>query len=134
MMSFRGGRLRDLQLSLGTVWLATDIAEAKGRQALYTRQSPQVLEALRAMALVESVASSNRIEGVTVRPPIGPPLCAGRWKHRVISAKSKPRHGCGAAWPSMSRDPFFVRGVLRTPRLGASPATRLVSSCPCRSG
>src|SRR5262249_30657326 len=68
MMSFRGGRLHDLQLPLGTVWLATDIAEAKGRQALYTRQSPQILEALQAMALVESVASSNRIEGVTVRP------------------------------------------------------------------
>jgi hypothetical protein len=44
----------------------SDIAEAKGRQELYTKQAPQILKALREMALLESVESSNRIEGVTV--------------------------------------------------------------------
>ena len=65
MMTFRKG-LRDFKLPLSTVWLMSDIAEAKGRQELYTKQAPQMLKALREMAMVESVESSNRIEGVTV--------------------------------------------------------------------
>ncbi len=66
MMTFRDHRLRDLAVPMGTNWLLNDLAEAKGKQELYTRQSPQVLNALREMALVQSVESSNRIEGVTV--------------------------------------------------------------------
>ena len=66
MMTFRNHRLRDLTVPMGTNWLLNDLAEAKGKQELYTRQSPQVLKALREMALVQSVESSNRIEGVTV--------------------------------------------------------------------
>jgi Fic family protein len=44
----------------------TDLAEARGRQELYTRQSPQKLKALKEHALIESAVSSNRIEGITV--------------------------------------------------------------------
>lgn len=66
MMTFRNHRLRDLTVPMGTNWLLNDLAEAKGKQELYTRQSPQALKALREMALVQSVESSNRIEGVTV--------------------------------------------------------------------
>ena len=40
MMTFRNHRLRDLTLPASTTWLLTDITEAKGRQELYTRQSP----------------------------------------------------------------------------------------------
>jgi Fic family protein len=67
-MTFRGGRLTHQTLPLGTVWLMTDISEARGRQDLYTRQAPQLLKALRDTALIQSVESSNRIEGVTVAP------------------------------------------------------------------
>lgn len=66
MMSFRGRRLQDTKLPLGTVWLLETLAEAKGRQQLFEKQSPQVLKTLREMALIESTESSNRIEGVTV--------------------------------------------------------------------
>ncbi len=76
MMTFRRG-LRDFKLPMSTVWLLSDIAEAKGRQALYTKQSPQILKALREMAMVESVESSNRIEGVTVAPDRLRPLVLG---------------------------------------------------------
>ena len=55
MTSFRGGRLGKLALPTGTVWLLTEIAEAKGRQELYARQAPQLLKALREAALVQSV-------------------------------------------------------------------------------
>jgi Fic family protein len=77
MNSFRNHRLRDFAVPMSTNWLLNDLAEAKGKQALYTRQSPQVLKALREMALVQSVESSNRIEGVTVAADRLRPLVLG---------------------------------------------------------
>jgi Fic family protein len=47
-------------------WYLGAIAEAKGRQDLFTRQSPQRLKALREHALIQSAVSSNRIEGITI--------------------------------------------------------------------
>lgn len=41
------------------------LAEYRGKQALFARQSPQVLESLRQVAMVESGESSNRLEGIT---------------------------------------------------------------------
>src|SRR5262245_30450874 len=82
MMSFRSGHLANLSLPLSSVWLLTDIAEAKGRQDLYTRQAPRLLEALRETALVQSVESSNRIEGVTVAPDRLRPLVLENAKPR----------------------------------------------------
>ena len=49
-----------------TSWYLADLAEAKGRQELFTRQTPQKLKVLREHALIESAISSNRIEGVEV--------------------------------------------------------------------
>jgi len=49
-----------------TAWYLSDIAEAKGKQELFTKQSPQRLKVLREHALIESAVSSNRIEGVEV--------------------------------------------------------------------
>ncbi len=77
MMTFRNHRLRDFSVPMSTNWLLNDLAEAKGKQELYTRQSPQILKALREMALVQSVESSNRIEGVTVAPDRLRPLVLG---------------------------------------------------------
>ena len=50
---------------------------------LYQRQSPQVLETLRQVAMIQSTESSNRIEGVTAPP------------HRIrslVQLKSTPRN------------------------------------------
>lgn len=47
-------------------WHLADLGEARGKQELFTKQSPQRLKVLREHALIESVVSSNRIEGVTV--------------------------------------------------------------------
>ena len=82
MNSFRNHRLRDHTLPMSTAWLLNDIAEAKGKQELYTRQSPQVLKALREMALIQSTESSNRIEGVTVAADRLRPLVLGSTKPR----------------------------------------------------
>jgi Fic family protein len=77
MMTFRNHRLRDFAVPMSTNWLLNDLAEAKGKQELYTRQSPQVLKVRREMALVQNVESSNRIEGVTVAPDRLRPLVLG---------------------------------------------------------
>jgi Fic family protein len=49
-----------------TSWYLADLGEAKGKQELFTKQSPQKLKVLREHALIESAVSSNRIEGVVV--------------------------------------------------------------------
>ena len=47
-------------------WYLADLGEARGKQELFIKQSPQRLKVLREHALIESAVSSNRIEGVTI--------------------------------------------------------------------
>jgi len=73
----------------GTAWYLGDLGEARGKQELFTRQAPQRLKTLREHALIESVVSSNRIEGVTVEPGrvreliLGQPLLRDRDEEEV---------------------------------------------------
>ena len=66
MMTLRQLAAEPPTLPTQTTWYLTDLAEARGKQELFTRQSPQKLKALREHALIESAVSSNRIEGVEV--------------------------------------------------------------------
>jgi Fic family protein len=54
------------------------LGEYRGRQELFRKQSPEVLETLKHVAMVQSVESSNRIEGVTVAADRLEPLVAKR--------------------------------------------------------
>ncbi len=63
MKSFESGQIHQ-PVSQGLVRSVRLLGEFKGRQALYAQQTPQVLEALRQAAVVQSTESSNRIEGV----------------------------------------------------------------------
>jgi len=98
MMSFRGTRLMDMRLPLGTVWLMESLAESKGHQRLYEMQSPQVLKALREMALVESAESSNRIEGVTVERERLRPLVLGNTRPRDRSEQEVLGYRMALSW------------------------------------
>ena len=51
---------------LSAAWLLEEIAEKRGHQDLFTRQSPEQLKRLREHAMIESAVASNRIEGVEV--------------------------------------------------------------------
>lgn len=42
------------------------LGEYRGKQELFTRQTPQVLETLKQVAIIQSTESSNRIEGIVV--------------------------------------------------------------------
>jgi Fic family protein len=78
MRSFRDNRLRDHEMPLSTAWLLSDIAEYRGKQGLLAAgQSAETLRALRDSATIQSVESSNRIEGVTVPPKRLRALVAG---------------------------------------------------------
>ena len=82
MLTLRAERLNETTIPLSTGWLLSACTEAKGKQDLWMKQKPEVLEALREQAIVQSVESSNRIEGVTV--------AAGRLRP-VVLGQSKPR-------------------------------------------
>ena len=72
----------NIELPLSAVWLTNSIAEYKGKQELYAKQSPQILKTLFETALIESAESSNRIEGVTVDRARLKPLIIGHSKPR----------------------------------------------------
>ena len=55
-----------LVIPASTAWYLDTLGEFRGKQELYTRQSPQKLKVLREHALIESAVSSNRIEGVSL--------------------------------------------------------------------
>jgi Fic family protein len=63
--SFGPDYLENLPVPMSTVNAVRLLGEYKGRQQLFERQSPQALRALREVARVQSIESSNRIEGVT---------------------------------------------------------------------
>ena len=68
-MGSLSGLTREPRVVPGAIaWFLSDLGEARGKQELFTRQSPEKLEALRRHALVESAVSSNRIEGVEIEP------------------------------------------------------------------
>ena len=125
MMSYRNHRFRDFVLPMSTVWLLNDIAEARGKQELYTRQSPQILKALREMALIQSAESSNRIEGVTVAPDRLQPLVLGRARPRDRSEQEVFGY-------RRALNEIHTRARLRVPCGPTSACTSCLQNC--RSG
>ena len=98
MMSFRGNRFENIKLPLSIVWLLETLAESKGRQQLYEKQSPQMLRSLREMALIESAESSNRIEGVTVERNRLRPLVIGNIRPRDRSEEEIVGYRMAVNW------------------------------------
>jgi hypothetical protein len=82
MLTLRPDKLAAATIPVSTGWLLGDFMEAKGKQDLWIRQKPEVLEVLREQAIIQSAESSNRIEGVTIP--------ADRLRP-VVLGKSKPR-------------------------------------------
>lgn len=66
MMTLRQFETPPKSVPAATSWYLSDLGEARGKQELFTKQSPQKLKVLREHALIESTVSSNRIEGVEV--------------------------------------------------------------------
>ncbi len=82
MKSFAHDYLAETPVSQALLMSVRALGEFRGRQALYAEQSPEVMETLRRVAVVQSTESSNRIEGITV--------AAGRVE-ALVTRKVKPR-------------------------------------------
>lgn len=80
MRSFEHDTLLEAPISHGLLMAVRGLGEFRGRQVLYARQSPEVLETLRRVAIIQSTESSNRIEGVTVAADRLEPLVARKVK------------------------------------------------------
>ena len=66
MMTLRQLSVEHETIPTTTSWYLAELGEARGKQELFIKQSPQKLKVLREHALIESAVSSNRIEGVEV--------------------------------------------------------------------
>ncbi len=77
MHSFHPDRLNHALVPAGTAWLMGACMEARGKQKLWRQRSPELLEALRELSIVQSAESSNRIEGVVVSKDRLRPLILG---------------------------------------------------------
>jgi Fic family protein len=63
--SFKPGFIESQPITQSLLQTIRAIGEYKGRERLYEQQSPQVLNALKQEAVIESTESSNRLEGIT---------------------------------------------------------------------
>src|SRR5437867_10704534 len=107
MMTFRQLAAGPPTLPTRTAWYLADLGEARGKQELFTRRSPQKLKVLREHALIESAISSNRIEGVEVDKSrvgtliFGKPALRDRDEEEVRGYRDalKLIHESGAALP-----------------------------------
>jgi Fic family protein len=82
MMTLRQLASSPADVPSAVAWALADLGEARGKQELFTRQSPQRLKVLREHALIESAVSSNRIEGVTVDQDRVRPVVVGNARLR----------------------------------------------------
>jgi len=68
---------------MNVVRLIAEINECKGKQDLYKQQSPQILDALKQVAIIQSTESSNAIENITIETK--------RFK-AIMAEKTAPRN------------------------------------------
>lgn len=68
MTSFTDTYLGALAFDTRQASIMTTLGECRGKQKLYERQRPELLEALLTVAKVESTDTSNRLEGITADP------------------------------------------------------------------
>ena len=75
-------RIYSYVLPVATAWLLGECMQSRGKQDLWMQQRLEALQALREQAVVQSVESSNRIEGVSI---------AAERLRPVVLGKARPR-------------------------------------------
>ena len=82
MRSFEHGYLFETGISHSLLKTVRALGEYRGKQIMYAEQTPEILETLRQAAMIQSVESSNRIEGITVLADRIAPIVSKRTKPR----------------------------------------------------
>src|SRR5271167_2107059 len=98
MLTLDPRRLATLKIPIGTGWLLGACMEARGKQDLWVRQKPEVLDVLREQAIIQSAESSNRIEGVTVPMNRLRPVVIGRARPRDRSEEELAGYRAALDW------------------------------------
>jgi hypothetical protein len=63
LLSLDPKKLAAMSIPVGTGWLLSSCMEARGKQDLWIRQKPEVLEVLREQAIIRSVESRTESRG-----------------------------------------------------------------------
>lgn len=90
------------------VWPLADCMEFRGKQDLWAARRPEVLAVLREQAIVQSVESSNRIEGVTVAADRLRPLVLGNARPRDRSEEELAGYRRALEWVFGQAGPIRV--------------------------
>jgi Fic family protein len=98
MLTLDPRKLANLAIPVGTGWLLGTCMEARGKQDLWIRQKPEVLDVLREQAIIQSSESSNRIEGVTVAANRLRPLVVGKARPRDRSEEELAGYRAALDW------------------------------------
>lgn len=115
MLTLRTDTFVKAAIPLSTTWLLAECMEFRGKQDLWTRQKPEVLEALRQQAIVQSVESSNRIEGVEVAPDRLRPIVLGKARPQDRSEEEIAGYRKALDWIFTRKTPVPIepRAILR---------------------
>ena len=116
-------KLAGATIPVATGGLLGACMEARGKQDLWIRQKPAVLDVLREQAIVQSVESSNRIEGVTVAPGRLRPLVIEGAKPRDRSEEEIAGYRTALNWIYARKRPLSITPdiLLHLHSLSASP-------------
>lgn len=115
MQSFLPERLANITLSNELVRMIRRLGEYKGKQDLFKKQAPEVLENMRMVALIQSTESSNRLENITAEPQRLKELMADKTKpqNRSEAEIAGYRDVLNTIHSSAENIPFNVNSVLQ---------------------
>jgi Fic family protein len=114
LLSLDPKKMAKMSIPVGTGWLLGTCMEARGKQELWMKQKPEALEVLREQAIIQSVESSNRIEGVTIPTDRLRPLILGKAKPRDRSEEELAGYRQALDWIfSRNRQVSVIPTVIR---------------------
>ena len=106
MREFNYSSFNDVQWDNELVALLAQIHECKGRQELYLKQKPAVLDHLVEVAKIQSTESSNKIEGiVTTNTRIKELVAECKWSFQGDSSATLTGQRMPCSWASPSAGP-----------------------------
>jgi Fic family protein len=108
LLSLQHDKLSRILMPVSTGWLLSACMEARGKQDLWIRQKPEVLEVLREQAIIQSAESSNRIEGVIILPNRLRPVVLGKSKPRDRSEEELAGYRKALNWIFSRKRPVPV--------------------------
>jgi Fic family protein len=108
LLSLEPKKLAEVSIPVGTGWFLGACMEARGKQDLWIRQKPEVLDVLREQAIIQSVESSNRIEGVTIPAHRLRPVVLGKAKPRDRSEEELAGYRQALDWIFSRKRPVSI--------------------------